>query len=59
MRRAVVPLLEQEEELVLDLLTTGLGVEDISLALGLPLQAVRSFVFGMPPEIRRELYRED
>ncbi len=59
MRRAVLPLLEEEEERVLDLLTTGLGVEDIALSMGLPLQAVRDFVFSMPTEVRRELYRED
>lgn len=58
-RRASLPLLEEEEERVLDLLTTGLGVEDIALTMGLPLSAVRAFVFGMPPEVRREIYRQD
>lgn len=58
-RRASLPLLEEEEERVLDLLATGFGVEDIALAMGLPLSAVRAFVFGMSPEVRREIYRQD
>ena len=59
MRRAVLPLLEEEEERVLDLLSEGLGVEDIALRLGLPRQAVHDFVFGMPPAVRAEIYRDD
>lgn len=58
-RRASLPLLEEEEERVPDFLSDGFGVEDIALALGLPLRSVREFVFSMPPAVRAEIYRPE
>lgn len=51
-------LSDAQEDRIIDLLAEGFGVEDIAWALGITLRQVRSFVFGMPPDLRAEIYRQ-
>lgn len=52
-------LTEDEEDRVIEALGDGLGVEDIADRFGLPLDLVRAFVFSMPSDLRREIYRRN
>lgn len=51
-------LSDSQEDRIIDLLAEGFGVEDIARALGLTLRQVSSFVFGMTPDLRAEIYRQ-
>lgn len=52
-------LKDWQEERILDALSEGFGVEDIAVDTGWSVDAIRQFVFSMPPELRREIYARE
>lgn len=59
MNRAKPFFSDEKQDRILEALGEGFGVEDIALLLGVKVGPVRSFVFGLPSELRAEIYRQD
>lgn len=52
-------LSETDEDIVIGMLIEGFGVEDIAVRLKRKVAHVRGFVFGLAPDVLREIYRRD
>ena len=59
MNRSERYLSETDEDIVIGMLIEGFGVEDIAVRLKRKVAHVRGFVFGLAPDVLREIYRRD